>query len=103
WGGGAGGGGPYHHCASGLERELGVVPDPATQQAFQRLMARADPGGEKPPAGEAAVGRSGPAAARIVGRSRELGLLQDLWRAAAGGGPRTPGGAGGAGGGGGPR
>ena len=75
----------YHHCASVLERELGVVPDPATQQAFQRLMARADPGGEKPPAGEAAVGRSGPAAARIVGRSRELGLLQDLWRAAAAG------------------
>src|SRR5215472_7280079 len=25
----------YHHCASVLERELGVVPDPATQQAFQ--------------------------------------------------------------------
>ena len=72
----------YHHCASVLERELGVVPDPATRQAFQRLMARADSGGEKLPAVEAAVGRSGPAAARIVGRSRELGVLQDLWRAA---------------------
>src|SRR5215471_18157083 len=75
----------YHHCASVLERELGVVPDPATRQAFQRLMARADSGGGKPPTAEAAAGRSGPAAARIVGRSRELGMLQDLWRAAAAG------------------
>jgi len=75
----------YHHCASVLERELGVVPDPATQRAFQRLMARADSGGEKPPVAEAAVSRSGPVAARIVGRSRELGLLQDLWRAATAG------------------
>jgi DNA-binding SARP family transcriptional activator len=33
----------YHHCASVLERELGVTPDPATQRAFQRLMARAAP------------------------------------------------------------
>jgi hypothetical protein len=30
----------YHHCASVLERELGVEPDAATYQAFQRLMAR---------------------------------------------------------------
>jgi DNA-binding SARP family transcriptional activator/tetratricopeptide (TPR) repeat protein len=75
----------YHHCASVLERELGVVPDPATQRAFQRLMARAGPTGEKLPAAGAAVGRSGPVAAQIVGRSRDLGLLQDLWRAAAAG------------------
>jgi DNA-binding SARP family transcriptional activator len=75
----------YHHCASVLERELGVVPDPATQRAFQRLMARADPGGGKLPAAEPAVVRSGPVAADIIGRSRELGLLQDVWRAAAAG------------------
>src|SRR5262249_6853864 len=75
----------YHHCASVLERELGVVPDPATQQAFQRLMARAGPGDGTPPTAGAAVGRSGPAAAQIVGRSRELGILEDLWRAAAAG------------------
>ena len=31
----------YHHCASVLERELGVVPDTATRKAFQRLMAQA--------------------------------------------------------------
>jgi DNA-binding SARP family transcriptional activator len=75
----------YHHCASVLERELGVVPDPATQKAFQRLMARAGSSGEKLSAAEAAVVRSGPVAAHIVGRSRELGLLQDLWWAAAAG------------------
>ena len=29
----------YHHCASVLERELGVIPGPVTRQAFQRLIA----------------------------------------------------------------
>jgi two-component SAPR family response regulator len=33
----------YHHCASVLERELGVVPDPSTRKVFQRLMAHACP------------------------------------------------------------
>ena len=32
----------YHHCASVLERELSVIPDPATRQAFERLMAHVD-------------------------------------------------------------
>jgi DNA-binding SARP family transcriptional activator len=73
----------YHHCASVLERELGVVPDPATRQAFQRLMARAEPVGETPPASGPAAGRSGLAAAQLIGRSRELDRLHDLWRAAA--------------------
>ena len=77
----------YHHCASVLERELGVVPDPATQQAFQRLMAHADAGNAGPPAAGPAGRRSGLAAAQLVGRSRELGLLQDRWRAAAAGSP----------------
>ena len=77
----------YHHCASVLERELAVVPGPATRQAFQRLMAQVDPAGTRLPATEPAVGRSGFAAARLVGRSPELGLLQDLWRTAAAGRP----------------
>ena len=77
----------YHHCASVLERELGVVPDPATRQALQDLMARVDPAGAKLPAAPPAVGRSGLAAAELVGRSAELGLLQDLWRNAAAGRP----------------
>jgi tetratricopeptide (TPR) repeat protein len=80
----------YHHCASVLERDLGVIPDPATRQAFQQLMADADPANAGP-AGSGRPGlqpdapRSGPAAARLVGRRRELGQLQDLWRTAAAG------------------
>jgi hypothetical protein len=77
----------YHHCASVLERELGVVPDPATRQALQRLMAHVDPAGTGPPATGPAAGRSGFAAAQLVGRSAELGLLQELWRTAAAGRP----------------
>ena len=77
----------YHHCASVLERELGVAPDPATQQAFQRLMADAGPAGARPPAAEPAARRPGLAAAPLVGRARELGLLQDMWQAAVAGRP----------------
>ncbi|MFZ0216318.1 MAG: bacterial transcriptional activator domain-containing protein, partial [Candidatus Dormiibacterota bacterium] len=33
----------YHRCAAVLERELGVAPDPATQQALQRLLAGREP------------------------------------------------------------
>ena len=77
----------YHHCASVLERELGVIPDPATRQAFQRLMADADPAGASLPGLQPDAPRSGVAAAQLVGRGRELGQLQDLWRAAAAGRP----------------
>ena len=77
----------YHHCASVLEHELGVVPGSATRQALQRLMARVDPAGTGPPATGPAVGRSGFAAAQLVGRSAELGVLQELWRTAAAGHP----------------
>src|SRR5580704_8240757 len=88
----------YHHCASVLERELGVIPDPATRQAFQRLLADADPANadlanaDPANAGPADLGqpdvpRSGLAAARLVGRRRELGQLQDLWRTATAGHP----------------
>ena len=77
----------YHHCASVLERELGVLPDPAIQQAFQRLMARGDPAGISPQAVQPAPGRSGRAGGQLIGRAREYSVLQDLWRAAAGGQP----------------
>jgi DNA-binding SARP family transcriptional activator/tetratricopeptide (TPR) repeat protein len=77
----------YHHCASVLERELEVIPDPATRRAFQRLMADRDPAGASLPGLQPDVPRSGPAAAGLVGRRRELGLLQELWRAAAAGRP----------------
>jgi DNA-binding SARP family transcriptional activator/tetratricopeptide (TPR) repeat protein len=72
----------YHHCASVLERDLGVAPDPSTRRAFQRLMAHVRP--TEPPPVPADPGVRGPwlAAARLFGRSAELGVLQDAWRAA---------------------
>ncbi len=76
----------YHHCASVLERELGVIPDPATRQVFQRLMTDADPAGASVQAVQPAA-RSGFAAAQLIGRSRELSLLGDRWGTAAGGVP----------------
>jgi len=78
----------YHHCASVLERELGVVPDSPTREAFQHLMAHARPAkGPAEATGPARpeAGRPGPAAAQLFGRSAELGQLRDVWRAAAAG------------------
>jgi DNA-binding SARP family transcriptional activator/tetratricopeptide (TPR) repeat protein len=75
----------YHNCASMLERELGVTPDPSTRRAFQRLMAYARPAVTPPAAASSAPGRPRLAAARLVGRSAELGALQELWRAAVAG------------------
>ena len=72
----------YHHCASVLERELGVAPDPSTRAAFQRLMARARPAARPPAAADPRADRSGLAAAQLFGRSAELSVLQDAWRAA---------------------
>ncbi len=72
----------YHHCASVLERELGVAPDPSTRGAFQCLMARARPAIRPPAAASPAAGRPGLAAAQLVGRSAELSVLQEAWRVA---------------------
>ncbi|HSR86265.1 MAG TPA: AAA family ATPase [Streptosporangiaceae bacterium] len=79
----AGGVSTYHHCASVLERELGISPAPATQRVFQRLVAHADGAGTPHEPTERPAGRAGLAATRLLGRRHELGLLQDLWRAAA--------------------
>jgi DNA-binding SARP family transcriptional activator/tetratricopeptide (TPR) repeat protein len=75
----------YHHCASVLERELGVAPDPATRKVFQRLMAQAHPAAPPPAAANPRTGRPGLAAAPLVGRSAELSALQGVWRAASAG------------------
>jgi DNA-binding SARP family transcriptional activator/tetratricopeptide (TPR) repeat protein len=78
----------YHHCASVLEHELAITPDGATRQAFERLMARSGsvPAGARPEI-RPAIGRPGIGAARLVGRSREFAVLQDLWRRAVAGQP----------------
>jgi len=83
----AGGISTYHHCASVLERELGISPAPATQRAFQRLVAHADAADAPREPTERPPGRSGLVAAQLLGRLDELGLLQDLWRATAASGP----------------
>jgi hypothetical protein len=71
----------YHHCASVLERELGVEPDVATHQAFQRLMASARP----PLTAGALSSRLGTADTLLFGRAGELAVLQQTWAAAAAG------------------
>ena len=50
----------YHHCASVLERELGVIPDPVTRQAFQRLIADGGPDGARRPARPRCTSPGGP-------------------------------------------
>jgi len=74
----------YHHCASVLERELGVVPDSMTREAYQSLMTHARPAAGSPGTIDRGAGRPG-AAVKLVGRSAELSLLQDAWGAAAAG------------------
>ena len=75
----------YHHCASVLERELGVIPDSRTREAFERLMTNARPVAGSPETIAPRAGRPGAAAVKLVGRSAELSLLQDAWGAAAAG------------------
>lgn len=77
----------YHRCASLLEHELGVTPDPATRQAFQQLMARARLVAGPAAAGDAAPSPQGPASVPLVGRTAELTILRVAWRAAVAGSP----------------
>ena len=76
----------FHHCASILERELGVDPDPLTRATLDNLLARARPAPD--PAPPAVPGASaGPAAARFTGRAAELRRLHELWLVSARGRP----------------
>jgi Bacterial transcriptional activator domain/AAA ATPase domain len=76
----------YHHCASVLERELGIIPDPATRLMFERLLTDVDLA-DSPPAGAGRAHERTGKPARLVSRSAELSALQDLWRAAVAGQP----------------
>jgi DNA-binding SARP family transcriptional activator/tetratricopeptide (TPR) repeat protein len=76
----------YHHCASVLERELGVTPDPATRQVVAGLLARGESAPVDGPGAMPAVGRPG-RAGPLIGRSRELSLLAGVWRSTAAGHP----------------
>jgi DNA-binding SARP family transcriptional activator/tetratricopeptide (TPR) repeat protein len=75
----------YHRCTSVLERELGVAPDPATAAEYERLASvpPTTPAGGRhamAPTLAAKVPTSSPV--RLVGRERELGLLQRRWQEA---------------------
>jgi DNA-binding SARP family transcriptional activator/tetratricopeptide (TPR) repeat protein len=79
----------YHHCASVLERELGMAPDPATQEALSRLLARTGPtrAAPRPPQPSLPGARTGRAPSGLVGRAAETGRLRRAWSAAVGGRP----------------
>jgi DNA-binding SARP family transcriptional activator/tetratricopeptide (TPR) repeat protein len=81
----------YHHCASVLERELGVIPDLATRNTLQRLLVsqQREDGPPVPLPAEPTIGRLGFASTILVGRDRELSVLENAWRAAACGEPRV--------------
>jgi len=77
----------YHRCATVLEQELGVSPDPKTTKIMDRLLDRGD---ASPSLGTLVSNesqRSGAAGVELVGRNSELELLIQCWRRAAEGRP----------------
>ncbi len=76
----------YHHCASVLEQELGLAPDPTTTRLLDELLARgsppSDPATRPPPT--ARTSRTG-----LVGRREELDRLTTAYDEAGRGGVRT--------------
>lgn len=74
----------YHHCASVLERELGIDPDVETRELLGSLL---DPGSRSYIPQRSSTHRAGIASARLIGREPELGRLLSAWRSAADGRP----------------
>src|SRR6266480_2745441 len=71
----------YHTCVTTLQREMGVDPDPATREAYERLMQ------QEAPTIQAIVHQPLPAATpTLIGRKREWEQLQDAWHRATDGG-----------------
>src|SRR3989440_2594005 len=72
----------YHTCVSTLQREMGVDPDPATREAYERLMQ------QEAPAIQPIVRQPLPAATpTLIGREREWEQLHDAWHHAITAGP----------------
>jgi DNA-binding SARP family transcriptional activator/predicted ATPase len=64
----------YHTCVTTLQRELGVDPDPATREAYERLMQ------QETPVMSARVQQPLLAATpTLIGRKREWEALHDAW------------------------
>ncbi len=73
----------YHTCVTTLQRELGVDPDPATREAYERLMQH-----ETPVIPARARQTLLAATPTLIGRKQEWEALQEVWHAASAGEPR---------------
>jgi DNA-binding SARP family transcriptional activator/predicted ATPase len=72
----------YHTCVTTLQREMGVDPDPATREAYERLMQ------QETPSIQAIVHQPLPTATpALIGRKREWEQLHDAWQRETPGGP----------------
>ncbi len=72
----------YHTCVSTLQREMGVDPDPATREAYERLMQ------QEASTIQPIVHHPLPAATpTLIGRAREWEQLHVAWQHALEGGP----------------
>ncbi len=72
----------YHTCVTTLQREMGVDPDPATREAYERLMQ------QEAPTIQPIVHQPLPAATpTLIGREREWEQLHDAWQRTTDGGP----------------
>jgi DNA-binding SARP family transcriptional activator/predicted ATPase len=73
----------YHTCVTTLQREMGVDPDPATREAYERLMR------QEAPSIQLRVHQPLPVATpTLIGREREWERLYDAWQRAAEEGPQ---------------
>jgi len=70
----------YHHCASVLERELGVAPAEETRRIRGGLIG--SPADGSPARVRDAVRRTGSSAVPLVGRDAPFAALRELWRSA---------------------
>lgn len=78
----------YHHCASVLERELGLDPDTQTRELFERLLGGAVPISTSHAPSASPTYRTGPAAAPLIGRELEFERLLSIWHDASDGRPQ---------------
>jgi DNA-binding SARP family transcriptional activator/predicted ATPase len=73
----------YHTCVTTLQREMGVDPDSATREAYERLMQQETP--FIPARAQQTLLAATPT---LIGRKREWEALQKAWFAASTGEPR---------------
>ncbi len=72
----------YHTCVTILQREMGIDPDPATREAYERLLQ------QEIPAIQPIVHQALPAATpTLIGRKREWEQLHNAWQHETFGGP----------------